>query len=75
MAGIGKEEKEKEWEMINGLWRMIKEFYIPEDTQEYHEAFCKCAQEIDKQCHSRLGQKLILAFADYLDERERNMDG
>ena len=75
MASVKKSDIPSEARMISMFWEMIKEFYIPEDTQEYHEAFCKCAQEIDKQCHSRLGQKLILAFADYLDERERNMDG
>lgn len=73
MASVKKSDIPREAQMISMFWEMIKEFYIPENTQEYYKAFCKRAKEIDEQCHSRLAQKLILAFADYLDERERKL--
>ena len=65
------QDKKKEWEMFNEVWRFVKDFYIPERTEEWWEAYCERAREIDKKCQSRLGQKLINAFGDYLDEKIR----
>lgn len=75
MGRVSKADIPNEAKMIQSLWEMIKEFYIPEDTMAYHEEFCKCAREINRECDSRLGQKLILAYADYLDEKAGKIDG
>lgn len=75
MGRVYKTDIPNEAKMIQSLWEMIKEFYIPEDTMTYHEEFCKCAREINEECDSRLGQKLILAYADYLDEKAGKIDG
>ena len=69
MAGVKKTDIPNESEMMGMLWNMIKDFYIPEDTEAYWEGFRQRGLEIDAKCHSRLGQILINGIADYLDEK------
>ncbi len=38
MSAITKQEAEKESEFMTLFWRMIKEFYIPEDDDDYWTA-------------------------------------
>lgn len=71
MASVKKSDIPNEAQMMSMLWEMIKDFYIPDDNQKYHAEFCERAREIDKKCQSRLGQKFINAFGDYLDEKIR----
>lgn len=75
MAGVTKADIPNESEMMGMLWTMIKDFYIPEDNDAYWLAVMKRSDEIDRKCHSRLGQKLMVAFADYLEEKQRSKEG
>ena len=69
MAGVKKIDIPNEAKMIEMFWKMIKDFYIPEDTEQYYQDFSDRAREIDKECKSMLGQKLILAYAEFLEEK------
>ena len=73
MAGVTKADIPHESEKMGMLWTMIKEFYIPEDNDEFWLAVIRRTEEIDQKCHSRLGQKLMVAFADYLEEKQKDM--
>ena len=75
MASVTKQDIPNEAKMISMFWEMIKDYYLPEATEEYYQKFCQSAREIDKQCNSRLGQKLINAFGEYLDEKYKEGDG
>lgn len=69
MASVRKEDIPNEAQMMPMLWAAIKEFYIPEGTDEYWQAVLNQMNQIDTACHSRLGQKLMQAFIDYLEEK------
>ena len=69
MASVTKNDIPNESRMMSMLWEMIKDYYLPEASEEYYQKFCQSAREIDKQCNSRLGQKLIIAFGEYLEEK------
>lgn len=72
MASVSKKDIPSEAKFFPLFWEMVKEFYIPEQSEDYWKAFYQRALEIDRECHSRLGQKLINAFADYIEEKQGN---
>ena len=74
MASVKKEDIPNESQVMTMLWAAIKEFYIPEDRDEYWEAVMDRMNQIDAACHSRLGQKLMNAFMDYLEEKWKDKE-
>lgn len=72
MAGVKKSDIPDEAKMITMIWELIKDFYIPENTDAYWDALRERSLEIDAVCHSRIGQKLILALHDYLEEKGKD---
>lgn len=71
MRKVTRAEIPQEAEMMNDLWELIKEFYIHEPTDEYWEQLIRRTGEIDRRRNSRLGQKLMLAFCDYIEEQQK----
>ena len=69
MAGVKKSDIPNESEMMGMLWNLIKDFYIPEDTEAYWEEFRQRSLEIDQKCNSKLGRTLINGVADFLDQK------
>ena len=60
---------------INDFWLMIKKYYIPDpdpDGTYWHDLIEDSSQLGEKYDNDRLAQKLILAFLDYIEEKEKN---
>lgn len=60
---------------INDLWQMIKKYYTPDpdpDGTYWHDLIEDSSQLGEKYDNDRLAQKLILAFLDYIEEKEKN---
>ena len=53
---------------MTDFWKLIKTYYEPKDSDEYWQSFMKDANSIVK---GKLSKKLLLAFADYLEEARR----
>ena len=72
MRTVTREEIPQEAQVMTELWNMIKDFYVHEPTDEYWDALLERSRDVDRKCnHSRLGQKLILAFQDYIEEQQK----
>ena len=69
MAGVKKKDIPNEAEMFVMLWELTKDFWIPEDTDEYYRQFNERTNEIVKETHSELGKVLILALSEFLDKK------
>lgn len=69
MAGVKKKDIPNEAEMFVMLWELIKDFWLPEDTDEYYRQFNERANEIVNKTHSELGKVLILALSEFLDKK------
>lgn len=69
MAGVKKKDIPNEAEMFVMLWELTKDFWLPEDTDEYYRQFNKRANEIVNKTHSELGKVLILALSEFLDKK------
>ena len=60
---------------INDFWLMIKKYYTPDpdpDGTYWHDLIEDSSQLGEKYDNDRLAQKLILAFLDYIEEKEKN---
>ena len=60
---------------INDFWSMIKKYYTPDpdpDGTYWHDLIEDSSQLGEKYNNDRLAQKLILAFLDYIEEKEKN---
>ena len=69
MAGVKKKDIPNEAEMFVMLWELTKDFWIPEDTDEYYRQFNERTNEIVKETHSELGKVLIIALSKFFDEK------
>lgn len=69
MAGVKKKDIPNEAEMFVMLWELTKDFWIPEDTDEYYRQFNERANEIVNKTHSELGKVLTLALSEFLDKK------
>lgn len=69
MAGVKKKDIPNEAEMFVMLWELTKDFWIPEDTDEYYRQFNERANEIVSKTHSELGKYLILTLSEYFDKK------
>jgi len=69
------EELKQAHSLINDLWQMIKKYYTPDpdpDGTYWHDLIEDSSQLGEKYDNDRLAQKLILAFLDYIEEKEKN---
>lgn len=69
MGSVRREEIPNEAAAMQMIWKMIKDFYVPEREHSYWEAFQKRCLQIDAACQSRLAQKMMNAVGDYLEEK------
>ena len=69
MASVTKNDIPQEANMMTDLWNLIKEFYIPEDTEEYWLDLNEKCNQIYKDCPSRLTFHLLYGFRNYLEEK------
>ena len=69
MAGVKKKDIPNEAEMFVMLWELTKDFWIPEDTDEYYRQFNERANEIVNKTHSELGKYLIITLSEYFDKK------
>ena len=69
MARVKKKDIPNEAEMFVMLWELTKDFWLPEDTDEYYRQFNERANEIVNKTHSELGKVLILALSEFLDKK------
>ena len=76
MSNEGKtEELVRAWEFTKDLWQLIKKYYTPDldpDGTYWHDLIEDSSQLGEKYNNDRLAQKLILAFLDYIEEKEKN---
>ena len=72
---ITQEEKNKISPFMSDLWALIKHYYTPDpnpDGTYWHDLVEETSQLDIKYNHDRLAQLLILAFLDYIEEKEAN---
>ena len=51
-----------EYEIFNDYWKIVKEYNIPEDADEYWERLINAGDEFCKKYDSQYARDLILAF-------------
>ena len=61
----------KEFEMFQEYWKIIQDFYIPEETDEYWEEINRTLNEFSRR-HGKFAYDLAIAF---LDEQDRKIKG
>lgn len=61
----------KEFEMFQEYWKIIQDFYIPEETYEYWEEINRTLNEFSRR-HGKFAYGLAIAF---LDEQDRKIKG
>ena len=69
MAGVKKKDIPNEAKMFTMLWDLTKDFWIPEDTDEYYRQYNERCNEIMKETHSELGKVLIFTLTDFFDKK------
>lgn len=72
MAGVSKSDIPNEAQFFTEFWKLVKDFYTVEENDDYWNYLFDRIHEIDERCnHCRLGQVLMNAFADYLEEKRQ----
>ncbi len=64
---------EKEFNMMADLWRLYKNFYIPEDTDEYWTELIKAGVNFREKYDSKLADDLLMGIYDELESRYKQM--
>ena len=75
MASVTKQDIPNEANMMSELWVLIKEYYIPEDSNAYWEALVNKCDQIYKSCPTRLTYHLLRGVLDYLEEEHKKRNG
>lgn len=69
MASVTKNDIPKEANMMTELWNLIKEFYVPEDSDKYWIDLNNKCEQIYHDCPSRLTFHLLYGLRNYLQEK------
>lgn len=56
------EKGDTEYELFNDYWKIVKEYNIPEDADEYWEGLINASDEFCKKYDSQYAIDLVLAF-------------
>ena len=51
-----------EYDLFNDYWKIVKEYNIPEDADEYWESLISAVNEFYKKYNSQYAKDLVLAF-------------
>ena len=51
-----------EYDLFNDYWKIVKEYNIPEDADEYWESLINAVNEFYKKYNSQYAKDLVLAF-------------
>lgn len=51
-----------EYDLFNDYWKIVKEYNIPEDNDEYWESLISAVNEFYKKYNSQYAKDLVLAF-------------
>ena len=51
-----------EYEIFNDYWKIVKEYNIPEDNDEYWKSLVSAGDEFCKKYDSQYARDLVLAF-------------
>ncbi|MCD7824897.1 MAG: hypothetical protein LUH14_02890 [Clostridiaceae bacterium] len=72
MASVRKADIPDEAQFFTEFWKLVKDFYIVEENDDYWVHLSDRMHEIDEKCnHCRLGQILMNAYCDYLEEKRQ----
>lgn len=71
MASVTKNDIPKEANMMTELWNLIKEFYVPEDNDEYWLDLNEKCVQIYKNCPTPLTFQLVHGFLNYLEDKSK----
>lgn len=62
-------------QFMQPFWTCIKKFYKTESNDEYWNEMCAYIDELGKKFDHKLAKKLLIAYADYLEEEHKKGDG
>ncbi len=70
-----KDIKKGDWdfELMKDLWNIYKEFYIPEDTNEYWTKLTKARDDFAEKYKSKFAEDLVMGVYDELERRYKQM--
>lgn len=73
MASVSASDIPEVQQFMGVYWNTIKKFYGVELTDKYFAEVYDYLNELGQQFPHRLCRKLTLAFAEYIDEEQRDM--
>ena len=53
-----------EYDLFNDFWKIVKEYNIPEDTDEYWTGLINSADEFAKKYNYEFAHEIIISFID-----------
>ena len=53
-----------EYDLINDFWKIVKEYNIPEDTDEYWTGLINATNEFAKKYNYEFAHEIIISFID-----------
>lgn len=69
MAAVKFDANSPEFTMFNEYWKFVQDFYIPEDSDEFWDAFVKAQSDFTDKYIDGLGRYLSNAFVCYLEDK------
>ena len=76
MASVKFNKDSPEFKLLNEFWAFLQKFYIPEDTDEYWQAFIVEYDEfIRRHPGDELARQLLKAFQIYLEKQLKIIQG
>ena len=73
MASQRFEKDSKEWEMWRELWVLVQRYYVPEDTDAYHEAVLRDTAAFDDKYKTPWSRAFAQAVIKAISETERTL--
>lgn len=73
MASVRKDDIPMMAMFMPRFWEMIKEFYLIELTDEYSQKVYERCTELIELYQDPLAQKLVLAFCDFIDAKQKEL--
>lgn len=71
MAGVKNNDIKEIFNFMGDFWIMVKDFWIPEDTDEYWQGVkARSDAIIQKYPETRFVEIMIMALEDYLEEKQ-----
>ena len=62
-----------EYDLFNDFWKIIKEYNIPEDTDEYWTGLIDASNEFAKKYNCKFAHDIIIAFSESRDDMLKSL--